>query len=60
VNKKMTKPPPENAKRIKKPLPDFISVKPENGEIYSDILKAIRQKVDINAIGSQVSSISES
>lgn len=58
--KEKTKPPPENAKKIKKPLPDSITVKPENGETYSDILKAIRQKVDINAIGSQVSSISES
>lgn len=59
-NKETTKPPPENAKKTKRPLPDSISVKPENGETYSDILKAIRQKVDINAIGSQVSSISES
>jgi len=57
---KPPKPPPVNATKPKRPPPDSISVKPENGETYSDILKAIRQKVDINAIGSQVSKISES
>jgi len=56
----VNKPPSENAIKAKRPPPDSISVKPENGETYSDILKAIRQKVDINAIGSQVSKISES
>ena len=56
----VNKPPSENAKKAKRPPPDSISLKPENGETYSDILKAIRQKFDINAIGSQVSKISES
>lgn len=56
----VNKPPSENTIKAKRPPPDSISVKPENGETYSDILKAIRQKVDINAIGSQVSKISES
>jgi len=35
-------------------------VKPENGETFSDILKTIKEKVDISSIGSEVSSIKES
>jgi hypothetical protein len=58
-NKKSNKPAEENRK-IKKPLPDSISVKPENGETFSDILKTIKEKVDISSIGSEVSSIKES
>jgi len=56
-NKTTKKPAVENNTKFKRSLPNSISVKPENGEMFSDILKAIKQKVDINAIGSQVSSI---
>ncbi|XP_025193646.1 uncharacterized protein LOC112593468 [Melanaphis sacchari] len=54
------KPPVENTQRSKRPRPDSIAVKPEGGETYSSILKAIREKVDANEIGCQISSIKES
>ena len=41
-------------------LSDAIAVRPETGETYTDILKTIKEKVDIDAIGSQVASIRES
>jgi hypothetical protein len=37
-----------------------IAVRPENGESYMTILRAIKQNVNIEEIGAQVSSITES
>jgi len=50
----------QNPKIPRKLLSDSIAVKPENGETYSGILKEIKEKVDIESIGSQVASITES
>ncbi|KAL4131529.1 hypothetical protein QTP88_008824 [Uroleucon formosanum] len=43
-----------------RPLPDFIAVKPENGECNRDILRAIKENVDFESIGACVSSITKS
>ncbi|KAL4100925.1 hypothetical protein QTP88_020950 [Uroleucon formosanum] len=43
-----------------RPLPDSIAVKPENGECNHDILRAIKENVDLESIGACVSSITES
>ncbi|KAL4104699.1 hypothetical protein QTP88_019981 [Uroleucon formosanum] len=43
-----------------RPLPDSIAVKPKNGECNRDILRAIKENVDLESIGACVSSITES
>jgi len=57
---KTTGKPRDNPKSPGRPLSDAIAVKPKNSERYTDILKAIKQKVDVDAIRSQVASIRES
>jgi len=47
-------------KRKKPPPPDAIAVKLREGESEADILKAIKQDVEIDTIGAQVSTIKES
>lgn len=47
-------------KRTKPPLSDAIAVKPGEGKSAAEILKAIKQDVEIDTIGAQVSTITES
>jgi len=57
---KTTGKPRDTPKTPERLLSDPIAVRPENSETYTDILKEIKQKVDIDAIGFQVASIRES
>lgn len=46
--------------KTKRSLPDAIAIKPGNGECNHDILKSIKDDVDLESIGAHVSSITES
>jgi len=61
ANRGPTKKRTENKRKRQKPPPlDAIAVKPEEGESAAEILKAIKQDVEIDEIGARVSTITES